>query len=596
MIVFFFGIALSSIVGIDIGSEIIRASYIRSNSVVDVLSDMDGNRFFQLFLTLVPKIQKKHEMNEKSANSYNYRFNDKIAEKKYPNMTIHHYSCFVGRIRTEKLLESMNNRRFNFEIGVTTNNRIELSGLLPEVLFGIHLSIINQSISGLESPFKPSMLVMAVPKFFMQQERDSLRKVAKFVGFNPFIVDQSKALCFYFAIENKKIISSKPCSIAFVDIGASNTQIIVSQFRMSKSGSIIVNETYYEWDDEIGGRDFDVCIYELIVEKYGKKITIQDEVLIIQEAKAIKHRLSVSSYAYGVIECSSPINYNISRLDFEKSITKYMGLISKLCNFSGTVNRVQMVGGCSRIPIIQETIRKAFNVKKLYFSMNPEEALSIASTYIGVNQSQNYDLPQISYNSLSIYDYYIQNYVQEYPINAVFPYYDENFWIKQIGQKIPTGSSIFILWDYINIGAKIGQTRDGLFRIQNLESKRQQYWKVKANESIQAISSILSKQVFAESIINQLEQIIFEAKAVLSNEYGNITTIDEISTLQDIINVSETWIISLPTLDFPQITKKYQMMISLCGSIFYRIQNKRLLPKVLENQKVLFQKIIESLP
>lgn len=609
---FFIHFSLSALVGVDIGSEHLRASILRPGKQTEILLDQNSRRTFSTIMTIVPI--KGEEIpgciNSTEVNDFDYVMNDPLYMRKYPNSTIRHWSNFVAKLGTYQLRNLSRHRRFYAPITTHYNDRVLVSGVFPELVLHRSLPKINDSALNLDSNAVIKSSVFSVPKFWPQQERDAIRSIARSLKFGPLIVDSTRAVGTYFAMEHQKHLSKKPLNVAFFDFGASNVQISVSEFI--RKPKLQIKELAYVFDDSIGGRDIDIIVFDLLMSKYkGPNLTPKNEQILLNEANKIKHRLTIDKEANGQIE-ELEFTYSISRKEFESAIKPILDTIQSLISEileTTKVDRVQMLGGSSRIPIVQEIVKQAFGVERLMFSMNAEESSANGAAYYGATMSSDFMLPPLTYIPLKLYNQSIRTNTTVYDYNGTIPERGKVHWIfNQVLDKngnmnksirYPIGSSIYLAWSNTNATTNLTLTKDGLFRFRNGTMKNSRFWKHHLLNLAKEIDEKEKAKKKLDETVNKLETLLLDTKMILTEgEDGNfnkMTTENEKKALLAAVTATDRWFLKQREYEIDSITKRLKMFEDAVGSVMCRVQNAEMLPVAEENMTNLFDAINDTI-
>jgi len=591
----------SKIIGVDLGSDYIRATCLKVGKQVEILFDTDNSREFSTILTMVPIHSKnKPLINLNHISNYRFVFNDINLMKKFPNNTIRFWTSFLGKQPTRDLIDIAKRRRLWGTPSLFMNDKLFICGILPETVFCLVMDRINNSAHWNNDGSKFDSLIISVPKFFPQTERDLLHSVSKKIGYNAFIVDNTRAISTNFAFDNKRIFAKRPYVVAFIDFGSSNFQVAISRF--SKDKKIKIEEIFYDYDDSIGGRDIDIAIVEILKNKLTINYTSRVEQAIIAESTRIKHRLSINSFASGSIDGIDDVNgfsYNITRGEFEKAIDdivqRIKQILGPICR-NIQIDRIQMLGGSSRVPIIQETIVTMFKTKKVMVSMNPEDTNAIAASYFGASISSDFLLPDIEYKSIDLYQYSIRNIDQIFDFRSYFPHFNDDFWILQIGDKFPIGSTPFIGSFYVTDGSSMKFTKDGLLRFNLTNGKKPKPWKYQALSNYAAIQEEIHKAMNLEDLTNSFEAFIFDLKELLQKEVIlNLSIPSQLETLTQTIMKLDKWYIDQSNFEIESLEKKFSFLLDQSYPLILQYQNHLYLQKSLDNITSVIRSIEHSI-
>ena len=237
-------------------------------------------------------------------------------------------------------------------------------------------------------------VVLTCPSHFNTRQRQALKDAGTIAGLNIYriIPDTSAAAIGYgnqFQIRRKGEFH-----VLIFDLGAGflNTSIIS------------IDDGVYEvkataGNTHLGGADFDNRLVDHFSaefrRKMGKDLT-EDAVAVYRLRTACeKAKIALSSQLHVPIEVSSLLGgddfySNITRTCFEELCMDLFRATlepieqvlfdSKIDKQS--VNEIVLVGGSSRIPMIQSLIRDFFNGKELCKSMNPDEAVAYGAAVL----------------------------------------------------------------------------------------------------------------------------------------------------------------------------------------------------------------------
>jgi len=153
--------------------------------------------------------------------------------------------------------------------------------------------------------------------------------------------------------------------VAVVDVGAS-FKVSVTEVEC---GVCELLSSYR--DDNLGGKWFDKCIVDWMVQKGVRA----DENVLIQMAERARIELSVLPIV--TIPCEPPIE--LSRDEFENvsqwGVKQMMDVLQK----ENKVERVVMVGGLARTPMLQKMVKQVFEGKEFHVSEVPEGVVAFGT-------------------------------------------------------------------------------------------------------------------------------------------------------------------------------------------------------------------------
>jgi molecular chaperone DnaK (HSP70) len=392
-----------------------------------------------------------------------------------------------------------------------------------------------------------------------------------------------------------------PVHVAFFDFGASNVQVTVTEFSKRPS-KILIRELVYVWNDVIGGRDLDIAIFHLLTAQYKYPLTSRGEQVLLLEANRIKHRLTTDNRTSGIVDSPDGehnLQYEVTRADFEAAIVHYLEDIRRILmqiatNQSLKIERVQLLGGCSRIPCVQALVRECFNLQKLSTNMNPEEANAIAAAWVGASKSSDYSIAKIECQPIELWGLGFRTENDIYPYNATkMPIERGSVWVfHNVHDFYPVGSSVFLIWADIGPNTTVATTKDGLLRFQNATSKPVHQWKRQLLLIAGEVEIQEAARIKLAETANRLEKLLLDTKQTLQEEVrlGEMATPREREALEIAVQVTDRWFLTQQSFEQESLEKKLTLLEDAVGSVMCRVQNAELLPPVIEN----FTKVVAA--
>jgi len=223
-----------------------------------------------------------------------------------------------------------------------------------------------------------SEAVVTIPANFSHEAREATMAAAKSAGLNVrYIINEPTAAALYYAFKNGESLRGK---YAVFDLGGGTFDISIIDVSGQDVEVIATNGL-----DELGGDDFDRALQRLVFEKYerlyGETLEPEDYTLTDAEEdkKALSKRDAVSMrIARKMIE--------VSRAEFEESISSLLSRVDALCEgvlYEADMNvdelaGVFLVGGSTRIPVVQNNVRRIFG-KEPISTVNVDEVVALGA-------------------------------------------------------------------------------------------------------------------------------------------------------------------------------------------------------------------------
>ncbi|MEL6637169.1 MAG: molecular chaperone DnaK [Bacteroidota bacterium] len=221
-----------------------------------------------------------------------------------------------------------------------------------------------------------SRAVITVPAYFNDAQRQATRDAGKLAGLDVLrIVNEPTAASLAYGLGDQ---SSQ--TIAVYDLGGGTFDISILQLQ---AGIFEVLST--NGDTFLGGDDFDRAIIDYW--RQANEQLPQDRAfsqslrLLAEEAK--KH-LSGAEVFRGAI---GEREFEISRSAFEAAIQGLIDRTLASCSQAlrdadrevGQIDHVVMVGGSTRVPLVQESVARFFQ-REVYDKLNPDEVVALGAS------------------------------------------------------------------------------------------------------------------------------------------------------------------------------------------------------------------------
>jgi len=311
-----------------------------------------------------------------------------------PENTIYSAKRLIGRSFNEVSKES---KDLPYKIKKGKNNEVVITSrgkdyALPQISAMILQKIKKTAESYIGEEIKDA--VITVPAYFNDSQRQATKDAGEIAGFNvKRIINEPTAAALAYGLDNKK-----DEKIAVFDLGGGTFDISILEIG---DGVFEVKST--NGDTALGGDDFDQAIVDWLIAEFKKDngIDLSGDPMAIQRLKEAseKAKCELSStketeinLPYITADSSGPKHFvmNITRAKFEQLISKFIKKLEKPCLQAikdagldaGSINEVILVGGSTRVPIVQDTVKSIFN-KEPNKGVNPDEVVSIGAAIQG---------------------------------------------------------------------------------------------------------------------------------------------------------------------------------------------------------------------
>lgn len=245
--------------------------------------------------------------------------------------------------------------------------------------------------------------IITCPAYFDDAQRKATKIAGEIAGFNvKRVINEPTAAALAYGLNKKK-----DEKIVVYDFGGGTFDVTVMEIVMSEGdgnesqGSIEVKST--GGDTHLGGDDLDQKIMDWVVDEFKKEngIDLSKDNLALQRIKEVaeKAKIELSSSLETEInlpfitsDASGPkhLLVKLSRSKFESMVQEYIDksidLVKKTVKEANLepkdINEVVMVGGQTRMPKIQEEVKKLFG-KDPNKEVNPDEVVAIGAAVQG---------------------------------------------------------------------------------------------------------------------------------------------------------------------------------------------------------------------
>jgi molecular chaperone DnaK len=237
--------------------------------------------------------------------------------------------------------------------------------------------------------------VITVPAYFNDSQRQATKDAGKIAGLEvKRIINEPTAAALAYGLEKKKPNEK----VAVYDLGGGTFDISILELG---DGVFEVKST--NGDTHLGGDNFDHRLIDYLADEFKKKegIDLRTDAMALQRLKEAaenaKKALSSSSqtevnlpYITATAEGPKFLLETITRAKFESLIgdlvDKTVGPCEKAIKDSGLnlseIDEVILVGGSTRIPLVQETVKRVFG-KEPNKSVNPDEVVAVGAAIQG---------------------------------------------------------------------------------------------------------------------------------------------------------------------------------------------------------------------
>ena len=236
--------------------------------------------------------------------------------------------------------------------------------------------------------------VITVPAYFDDSQRQSTKDAGKIAGLNVLrIINEPTAASLAYGLDKRR-----EEKIAVFDLGGGTFDISILEIG---EGVFEVKST--NGDTHLGGEDFDLRLIDYLAAEFKKDqgIDLRSDKMALQRLKeaAEKAKMELSSsmetdvnLPFITADASGPkhLNMKLSRAKLESLVADLLDKLEKPCVTAlkdaglnaSDINEVILVGGMTRMPAVQDRVKKLFG-KEPNRSVNPDEVVAIGAAIQG---------------------------------------------------------------------------------------------------------------------------------------------------------------------------------------------------------------------
>ncbi len=240
-----------------------------------------------------------------------------------------------------------------------------------------------------------SEAVITVPAYFSDSQRQATKEAGEIAGLNvKRIINEPTAAALAYGLDKKH----KDIKVAVYDLGGGTFDISILELG---EGVFEVKST--NGNTHLGGDDFDQRIIDWLAEEFRKEenIDLRKDAMALQRLKeaAEKAKIELSSsssteinlpYIMPVDGIPKHLVRTLSRAKFEQLIDDLVRSTVEPCRnalrdaglAASEIDEVILVGGSTRIPVIQKTVEDFFG-KTPSKGVNPDEVVAVGAAIQG---------------------------------------------------------------------------------------------------------------------------------------------------------------------------------------------------------------------
>ncbi|HSD63526.1 MAG TPA: molecular chaperone DnaK [Ignavibacteriaceae bacterium] len=237
--------------------------------------------------------------------------------------------------------------------------------------------------------------VITVPAYFNDSQRQATKDAGEIAGLKVRrIINEPTAAALAYGLDKK----TSDHTVAVYDLGGGTFDISILQLG---EGVFEVKST--NGDGHLGGDDFDQRIIDFLADEFKKQegIDLRKDPMALQRLKEAAEKAKIELSSSSSTDVNLPfitatqdgpkhLNINLARSRFEQLIDDLVQRTKTPCEKAlsdagitpAQINEVILVGGSTRIPMVQELVKKLFN-REPHKGVNPDEVVAIGAAIQG---------------------------------------------------------------------------------------------------------------------------------------------------------------------------------------------------------------------
>ena len=237
---------------------------------------------------------------------------------------------------------------------------------------------------------KVTEAVITVPAYFNDSQRQATKDAGTIAGLNVLrIINEPTAAALAYGADKKK-----EGTIAVYDLGGGTFDISILEIG---EGTFQVKST--SGNTHLGGDDFDQCVIEWLCDEFKRDqgIDLRNDPMAMQRLKEAAERAKIElstvqqteiSLPFVTADASGPkhLNVKLARSKLEQLVMDLVDQTLEPCRqalkdsglTSAQINEVLLVGGQTRMPLVQEKVKQFFG-KEPSKGINPDEVVAMGA-------------------------------------------------------------------------------------------------------------------------------------------------------------------------------------------------------------------------
>ncbi|KAI1354124.1 Hsp70 protein-domain-containing protein [Xylaria sp. FL0043] len=440
-------LAVSAVLGVDLGTEYIKASLVKPGIPLEIVLTKDSRRKETAAVAFKPS-QHALQTGDYPERAYG---SDAIAlAARFPGDVYPNLKTLLGLPLDHSIVEEYAARHPSLQleaakprgtVAFKSKATEKEEAWMVEELLAMELQSVQRNAEVVAGPGSSvRSVVVTVPPFYTTDEKRAVELACELVGLKVLsLISDGLAVGLNYATSRtfpNVNEGGKPEYHMVFDMGAGSTKASVMKFQGRTVKDVgKYNKTIQEvqvlgngWDRTLGGDAFNYLIVDDMISKFvetsaAKKASVTVEGVrghgramakLLKEAERLRHILSANVDAAGSFEGlyeDVDFRYKITRADFEKMAESHAervgAAVQKALDVAeldvSQLDSIILHGGASRTPFVQKQLEKFAGTDKLRSNVNSDEAAVFGAGFRAAELSPSFRVKEIRVSDVAAY-------------------------------------------------------------------------------------------------------------------------------------------------------------------------------------------------
>ena len=322
----------------------------------------------------------------------------------------------VGQIAKRQAVANPDHTVISIKRDMGTNKKVKIDGeeFSPQEISAMILQKLKSDAENYLGQ-KVTQAVITVPAYFSDSQRQATKDAGKIAGLEVLrIINEPTAAALAYGMDKE----DKDQKIMVYDLGGGTFDVSILDI-----GDGVFEVLATSGNNRLGGDDFDDRIIKYLVEEFKKSngIDLSTDKMAMQRLKEAAEKAKIELSGVGQTNINLPfitadstgpkhLDITLTRAKFEELIRDLIdattGPVNQALKDAGLtadkIDQVLLVGGSTRVPAVQEAVKKITN-KEPNKGINPDECVAIgAAIQAGVLSGDVKDLVLLDVTPLSL--------------------------------------------------------------------------------------------------------------------------------------------------------------------------------------------------